>query len=666
MPRLLSTVSVKTRISVGCTLLFVAIVAALTAAQLVQLRTSMQEVLTAQQFSLVNTVAGNIDDKFDLREQALVRSAQTLREDSLENPAEMQARLGALPALGTLFDRVTLFLPNGDVVATFPYLRELSMGNVADREYLQDTLRTGRPQISAPFLGRFAPLPFVMMTAPVLSADGRVLAVLGGTLNLLQPNFLGKIGATKLGEGGYFSVLTKGSAPIIVAHPLAERIMAQAGSTNPALARALSGFEGSMEGVNRRGQPGLYSFKALEKPGWVLSAMLPTAEAYAPIAAAQRQALLGGFLAAIIFAPLVWLLAWHLLAPLTALRDRIADLRANPDSKDYARTGAHDEIGDLARDFNALMRERQRVEKALRETENWLLTFADNLPVLVSYVDCEQRFRYTNAMQREWFGSKGEELIGRSLRDVFGEKEYAKIAEHVNTVLAGYPVTHEREANFPGGTRFVQATYLPHYGDGEKVPGFYVLVNDISDRKALEARLAHRAEHDTLTGLPNRALFEDRLEQALIRRSRTGNAVALLYLDIDHFKRINDSRGHAAGDELLKTFAVRLQDCIRASDTVARLGGDEFTVLLEGVSLADYASEMAEKILVAARAPVRIGDSIVTMSTSIGIAMAGDSDTSGLQLLKRADAALYDAKAKGRNACHFTEYIEPRRAQAGA
>ena len=171
---------------------------------------------------------------------------------------------------------------------------------------------------------------------------------------------------------------------------------------------------------------------------------------------------------------------------------------------------------------------------------------------------------------------------------------------------------------------------------------------DINERKIAEGRLRRLAEFDTLTGLPNRALFSDRLQQAMARAAR-GKLMALLFLDIDHFKTINDTLGHAAGDELLKTFAARMQGTVRESDTVARLAGDEFTIILEGVRDVDDAKMLAGKLVVALRQPIELAGRKVEVTASIGVSLnvAGESDDAAL--LRRADAALYEAKRRGRN-----------------
>jgi len=170
-----------------------------------------------------------------------------------------------------------------------------------------------------------------------------------------------------------------------------------------------------------------------------------------------------------------------------------------------------------------------------------------------------------------------------------------------------------------------------------------------------EDRLRHRAEFDTLTDLPNRALFVERLQQAM-KRATLGSTMALMFLDIDHFKNVNDTLGHEAGDQLLKVFATRMRDCVRPSDTVARLAGDEFTIILEGLRGADDAKALASKLVETLRAPIALAGKLFVITASVGIAKwSGETDDT--ELLRRADAALYEAKRRGRNG-FFCEGID--------
>ncbi|MEO6104080.1 MAG: sensor domain-containing diguanylate cyclase, partial [Pseudoxanthomonas sp.] len=169
------------------------------------------------------------------------------------------------------------------------------------------------------------------------------------------------------------------------------------------------------------------------------------------------------------------------------------------------------------------------------------------------------------------------------------------------------------------------------------------------ERKRMHARLEHIALYDQLTNLPNRDLLHDRLRTALSRARREHGHLALLYLDLDNFKQVNDNHGHAAGDALLQEVARRLQGCTRESDTVARLGGDEFVVLIEGLRESAHARLIAEKVRRALAAPVLVGGQAVHTPPSVGVAvypLHGDNEQS---LLRHADAAMYRAKRKGGN-----------------
>ena len=192
------------------------------------------------------------------------------------------------------------------------------------------------------------------------------------------------------------------------------------------------------------------------------------------------------------------------------------------------------------------------------------------------------------------------------------------------------------------------------------VVGMDAVVRDTGDRKALEHALAERALHDSLTGLPNRSLLLDRLDGAIARARRSGHTVAVLLLDIDRFKLVNDTHGHAAGDQLLRTLAGRLVGAVRSTDTVGRIGGDEFVVVCDGLATAEDAIEMCERVRLPLLHPITVGDGSLQVSASVGLAIGG-ADTTADQLLGEADAAMYRAKEQGRNRAEiYDETIRQR------
>ena len=182
---------------------------------------------------------------------------------------------------------------------------------------------------------------------------------------------------------------------------------------------------------------------------------------------------------------------------------------------------------------------------------------------------------------------------------------------------------------------------------------------DVTDRKRLEERLSYQAFHDSLTGLGNRALFQDRLQHAVARLERTNGHLAVLFMDLDNLKMVNDSLGHSAGDTLLQTTAEVLVGCLRNADTAARLGGDEFGILIEEAASADEATKLAERILAAMRLPLIVGAKEVQATVSIGITFDSPGTTSD-QLLCNADLAMYMAKERGGN--RYEEFSDEMRA----
>jgi diguanylate cyclase (GGDEF)-like protein len=194
----------------------------------------------------------------------------------------------------------------------------------------------------------------------------------------------------------------------------------------------------------------------------------------------------------------------------------------------------------------------------------------------------------------------------------------------------------------PGGRRFREA-------DTDLVRLIAALCGSALERLAHEERLGALAFYDALTGLPNRTLFDDRVTQTFVAARRHRQKFAVLYVDLDHFKEVNDTYGHSGGDELLRVVARRLLSVARESDTVARQGGDEFVVLQRFVRSAQDASRLARRVNDALRQPIAVGEAVVTISASVGVAIYPEDGTTTEELLVRADAALYKAKELGRD-----------------
>ena len=292
---------------------------------------------------------------------------------------------------------------------------------------------------------------------------------------------------------------------------------------------------------------------------------------------------------------------------------------------------------------------RKEAELKQAAGEKLLRTLTDNLPALVGFIDHEERFRFNNQVYAEWLNKPLDQITGRTMLEVYGTENYLRYQPHFEQALKGKTVEFEFEASRNGEAHFYRASYAPQFDDVGGTNGVASMISDITALKKIENQLRILARFDSLTGLPNRNQFEEKLIEAIARSTRSKRAMAVMFLDIDHFKNINDTIGHHGGDEVLREFAQRLQRCVRKTDTVARLAGDEFTIILEGLQLDDETSVVAGKIIQAMREQFRIGDECRTVTTSIGIAVRRADETDPETLLRRADEALYVAKAAGRN-----------------
>jgi diguanylate cyclase (GGDEF)-like protein/PAS domain S-box-containing protein len=287
---------------------------------------------------------------------------------------------------------------------------------------------------------------------------------------------------------------------------------------------------------------------------------------------------------------------------------------------------------------------------ALQAAEKRLRDITDKLPVLISYIDTEERFTFLNATYEQWFGLPTEVMLGRRVAEVLDPVLYAQRAPWLHRALAGERVCFELESMLrQDQQRALRNEYVPDIGPDGVVQGIYCISQDVSALKAVQRELQAQARRDHLTGLANRHQLDELLPLALARAQRSEGALALMFLDIDKFKSINDSLGHAVGDAVLKEFARRLRDCVRSTDTVARLAGDEFVIVLEGLRSEAEPQFVARKIGAAIARPFLLDGIELPVSTSIGIAFHTGGLLTPSALLHRADQALYEAKNAGRS-----------------
>lgn len=292
--------------------------------------------------------------------------------------------------------------------------------------------------------------------------------------------------------------------------------------------------------------------------------------------------------------------------------------------------------------------------QALREeSADRFRALAESLPSGILSADSEGQVVFSNQAARQILDLPAESLLGSGWESVVHTEDRADVVTAARSVLGSSPseqVTFRVRSGF--GERWVHARFVPLGLDPDRSPsptqeqsrrGWIAAIEDITDRRRMESQMAHRATHDPLTGLPNRALLEDRLQQACARLSRGGEQAAVLFMDLNGFKEVNDRFDHRTGDEVLTEVARRLRRVLRPADTVARLGGDEFVVVCESTG-PDKAAEVADRIHEALRVPFLVGGGKAEIGASIGIACTSDASIEPSELLLRADKAMYRVK----------------------
>jgi diguanylate cyclase (GGDEF)-like protein/PAS domain S-box-containing protein len=306
-----------------------------------------------------------------------------------------------------------------------------------------------------------------------------------------------------------------------------------------------------------------------------------------------------------------------------------------------------------ARFATRLSSSNRRLAEASRASSQ-LASIVESADDAILSVEADGRIATWNDGAHAMYGVAGDDVIGERLDILFAGKKSDDLPRLLEAVMSGNRVErHEAVHQTADGSTFnVWLTFSPIHDPAGSTIGASVIARDISDRKRLEQELAHQALHDSLTGLPNRALFHDRLRQSLHRSRRTERDAtgrhAVLFVDLDDFKVINDTLGHPTGDQLLVAVANRLRNTLRAVDTAARLGGDEFTILLENVDNESDAERAADRILDDLRRPFELDGHQIVVSASIGIAFGDAAVNDPDELLRFADTALYEAKGRGK------------------
>jgi diguanylate cyclase (GGDEF)-like protein/PAS domain S-box-containing protein len=773
--------SLKFRITFTTLVIFVVSLWSLSIYASRMLRQDMQILLGQQQFASVSLIATGLNEELDDRLRALETLAAAVTPARMHQPAALQDMLEQRPFIQQLFN-AGIFITDieGTALADVPRSAGRVGVNYMDRESVSGPLKDGRPHIGRPAMGKKLEAPVFSLTVPLWDGKGQLMGVLVGTINLGLPNFLDKIMNGQNRKTGGFWLMAPQHQLFVTATD--KRLTMQklpASGQNVMLDKFREGYEGYGIALNAQGVEELTAAKKIPIAGWIMVAVLPADEAFAPIHAMQQRMWLATVLLTLLAGGFTWwttarMLRRQLLPVLAAASaiNSMADANLPPQP---LPVDPQDEIAELISGFNRLLASSGQREALLKQ-------IFDTSSVAIFLVGKDGRIMLANRRMAEMFGwpqatldgMAYADLVHPSEREVAHQKMLALLDSQIQSVDLERRYWRVDQSEFWGhltGQRFVDAngedrglvgviadisqrrqaeielhivatafesqqgiaitdtqrvilrvnkafTDITGYTAEEAVgqnprmlssgrhdAAFYVAMwdsiarqgkwqgeiwnrhkngdvfpewltitavknsagqithyvatfSDISDRKAAEEQIKRLAFFDPLTQLPNRRLLMDRLEQALASSTRYARKGALLFVDLDNFKTINDTLGHDKGDLLLQQVAQRLSHCTREGDTVARLGGDEFVVMLENLGedvleAATQAEAVGDKILAALNQPYPLAGDAHRSTPSIGITLFGDRQEGIDEPLKRADLAMYQAKAAGRNTLRF-------------
>lgn len=641
--------SLKTRITLGGLAIFIASLWSLSLYARLMLRQDMERVLGEQQFSTVSMVSAQVNGELEKRHELLKRVAMLSSIPMQEGGASMQRFLERRLDLQALFNnRVFAASIDGTEMASVPPGEGIGLNHM-DRDYIAAALREGKAIIGRPAMGKTARAPVVVMGAPVRDADGNVIGALSGVTNLSDPNFFDQITHSHYGKsGGYLLVAPQHG--VIVTATDKSRIMETipASGIPPLLERFSQGYQGYGVSDGLRGGENLVSAKGIPAAGWLAVAMLPTAEAFAPIREMQRRMQMATILLTLLALVIGWWMLKRQLSPLVSAAKALAasDSSQHQHPLPVARP---DEIGQLVRGFNRLL-------KTLGQREILLRKIFDTSSVGIFLVDLAGRITHANQRMAEMFGMPLDALVGSGYSGLIPAPDRDVAQEELQGGGLDRLYVRADRTEFWGRLN----CSMFHDENGE-LCGVVGVIADISERKAHEKQLEHIAHYDMLTQLPNRVLLADRLHQAMIQEQRRGQLLAVAYLDLDGFKAINDNYGHETGDQLLIALGDRMKRVLREGDSLARLGGDEFVAVLFDLPNVEACLPMLDRLLAAAAQPVQVGELTLQVSASLGMTLYPQADSVDAdQLLRQADQAMYQAKLLGKNRYYIFDAEQDR------
>jgi diguanylate cyclase (GGDEF)-like protein/PAS domain S-box-containing protein len=612
----------------------------------------LTRVLLANERDDRERTAGLLAGKVHTLRQALIEVARHSRGDAWRDARSMEQYLMSQAALNPLFETVCAARPDGAMFARVERgVPQRELPYIGDREYFKRALRVKQPVLSDPVMGRVKKIPLLIVAVPMLDGVEAIpQGMMIGVVALNATSLFAEVGDKRHADAAIDLVIDRHGK--ILAHPQRERLLGDA-ADEPGLHDLITEWlsDGSPIDVDSRAllsQGHLVSVAGIPTTDWLHLRVTPEAVALHPLAVARQQAWTAAAVAGLLSALLAGALAWLLVRPISRLRER-AERMLDIEASDAAPWPTdHGEVGAMAHAFRELLEQRQQRQARMGDLVLQLEAVLDNAEVGIALTR-DGRFEMVSRRVCQMFRCTREQMVGQDTRMIYAsDQAFDELKSRARPQFMALGVFEgEHELMRRDGEAFWARMRGRAVVPGDLSRGTIWVLDDITQARAHREQLTWAATHDALTGLANRPAFEALLEQHTAQSSH--EPFCALFIDLDRFKVVNDSGGHAAGDTMLREVAQHLGARLRKSDTLARIGGDEFAVLLAQCPVPQ-AHAIAEKLRTAVEDyALSWHGQIFRIGASIGLVCVNGTHASGGEVLRAADAACYAAKREGRN-----------------
>jgi diguanylate cyclase (GGDEF)-like protein/PAS domain S-box-containing protein len=594
--------------------------------------------------------AALLTGKLETLKKSLAAAALHAGVDLWMDHERMERFLVDLPALSVLFDAIFAAAPDGSMIARIDRGQPASvLPSIADRDYFRRAMQSDQPVVSEPLFSKVSNEPIVIVAVPVLRPDGSHRGLMAGAIRLRSNSLFSDpvvSGAQDVRD------LVMDRSGRLLSHTDPDRTMGHA-QQEPGFGNVFERWQSSGSPIDTQAtaqmsQGHLVSMAGIPLSDWTLVRLTPRSHALAPIERASRSAWTAALGAGAMAGLLAGLMAWVTVRPISMLRNRAQRMLEAGDSSTDAWPNGDGEIGAMSQAFQLLLKQREGQRETAQDLLHQLHAVLDNAEVGIA-LSRNGRFEIVSRQFCSTFQYERDQAVGQPTRMIYPSDEaYAQLSRRAEPAFMQHGL-------FDGKVQLMRRdgeVFWAHMRGravvpGDRTQGTIWVITDVTQDHRQHEQLSWAASHDKLTGLSNRAAFEVLLEEATLHAAT--QPFCALFIDLDRFKEVNDSSGHAAGDALLREIAGRLSSQLRSGDTVARLGGDEFAVLLPTCPIPQ-ATALAETLRLAVEEYTLDWDGTShSVGASIGLVCVNGRHATAADVLKAADAACYQAKRQGRN-----------------